>query len=109
MIDSAAPGMPRSPSSAARGALVGAAVALERRILAVLDHRHVEHARVLERAARQQRRRHRMPIVGDGDAAGGVQFGDVGELLRPSARATRRRSDRRARVRLPRPSAGSAR
>ena len=73
--------MPFSPSSAARAALVRAAFALERRILAVLDHRHAEHARVFERAPRQKRRRHRMPIVGHRDAAGGAQLGDVGQLL----------------------------
>ncbi len=62
-------------------ALVRAAIAFERRVLAVLDERHVEHAGVLERPARQQRRRHRMTIVRDGDASGSAQLGDVGELL----------------------------
>ena len=73
--------MPFSPSAAARGPSCAQPSALSDEVLAVLDHRHVEHARVLERAARQQRRRHRMTIVGDCDAAGGAQLGDVGELL----------------------------
>ena len=77
-------------------AFVRDAVALERLILAVLDDRHVEHAGVLERAAHQQRRRHRPAVVGDRDAAGRLQLGDVGELLALLTRATRRRSDRRA-------------
>ena len=60
---------------------VRAAVALERLIFAVLDHRHAEHAGVLERAPRQKRRRDRMPIVGHGDASRRAQLGDVGQLL----------------------------
>ena len=47
-------------------ALVRHTVAFERRILAVLDDRHPEHARVLHGAPQQQRRRHRAPIVGNG-------------------------------------------
>ena len=77
-------------------ALVRDAVALERLLFAVLDHRHVEHAGIFERAAHQQRRRHRPPIVGERHAAGLPQLGDVGELLARPGRATRRRSDRRA-------------
>ena len=62
-------------------AFVRAAVAFQRLIFAVLDHRHVEHARVLERAAREDRRRHRQPVIGHRHAAGLFQFGDVGELF----------------------------
>ena len=57
------------------------AVALERRILAVLDDRHSEHPGVLERAPQQDRRPDRMPVVCDGDAAGLAQIADVGEQL----------------------------
>ena len=77
-------GRARDAAQAERGrleALVRDAVALERRILAVVDDRQVEHARVLEGAPHDQRRRHRLAIVGDRDAPGGVQLGDVGELL----------------------------
>lgn len=62
-------------------ALVRAAVALEGRIFAVLDHRHVEHARVFERATREERRGHRMPIVGHRDTAGLAKLRNVGQLL----------------------------
>ena len=72
--------------------LVGDAVAFERRVLAMLDHRHVEHPRVLERAAHQQRRRHRMAVVADGDAAGVTQLGDVGQQL--ALRSLGHRADR---------------
>ena len=68
-------------------ALVRDAIALERGILAVVDDRQVEHARVLERAAHDQRARDRAPVVGDGHTPGGVQLGDVGELLARSTRA----------------------
>ena len=62
-------------------ALVRDAVALQRLLLAVLDDGHVEHARVLERPAHQQRRRHRTPVVGQRDAAGLLELGDIGQLL----------------------------
>jgi ribosomal protein S15P/S13E len=62
-------------------ALVRDAVALEGLFLAMFDHRHAEHRRVLERAAHQQRRRHRPPIVGDGDTARFPELGQIGELL----------------------------
>ena len=104
MIDSAAPGMPRRPSADGAEALVRDAVALERRILAVLDDRHVEHAGVLERAPHQQRRRHRPAVVGERDAAGGLQLADLGELLAAASPSTPRRSDRRARGPPPPPS-----
>ena len=57
---------------------VRAAITLERLIFAVLDHRHAEHARVLERTSRQKRRRDRVPIVGHRDASRRTQLGDVG-------------------------------
>ena len=92
MIDSATPGIPRSPSRDGEVPLVRDAVALERRILAVIDDRHVEHPRVLERAAHQQRRRDRPAVVGEGDAAGGLLLAELGELL--AARPDRHRADR---------------
>jgi hypothetical protein len=58
-------------------ALVRHAVAFERRVLAVLDDRHAEHAGVLQRASQEERRGHRMPVVGDGHAPGLLQLGDV--------------------------------
>ncbi len=73
-------------------AFVRHAVALERLLLAVLDDRQIEHAGVLERAPHQHRRRHRMPVVGQRDAAGLLQLGDVGELL--ALLAARDRADR---------------
>ena len=96
MIDSASPGMPRSPSAEAWKPLVRDAVALQRLLLAVLDHRHVEHARVLERAPHQQRRRHRTPVVGHRDAARLLAARRCRRAARPSGRARRRRSDTRA-------------
>ena len=77
-------GLARDPAEPERRRLVPFvrdAVALQRLLLAVFDHRDVEHARVFERAAHQQRRRHRMPIVGHGHTSRGFQLGDVGELL----------------------------
>jgi hypothetical protein len=47
----------------------------------VIDDRHVEHARVLERPAHQQRSRHRAAIIGDRHAPGLTKLRDVGELL----------------------------
>ena len=84
--------MPRSPSDGGVKSLVRHAVALERRILAVFDHRHAEHPGVLERPAQQQRGRHGMAVVGDGDAAGLLQLGDVGQQL--ALRPLRDRADR---------------
>ena len=73
-------------------ALVRDAVALERRVLAVVDDGHAEQARVLERAPHQQRRRHRPAVVGHGDAARLPQLAELGELL--ALRSTRDRADR---------------
>ena len=85
-------GNPAQPERRRVKAFVRDAVALERLLLAVLDDRHVEHARVLERAPHQHRRRHRMPVVGQRDAAGLLQLGDVGELL--ALLPARHRADR---------------
>ena len=68
------------------------AVALERRILAVIDDRHAEHAGVFERPAHQQRRRDRPAVVGERDAAGGLLLAELGQLL--AFRADRHRADR---------------
>ena len=92
MIDSASPGMPRRPSADAWKPSCATPSALQRLLLAVLDDRHVEHARVFERAAHQHRRRHRMPVVGQRDAAGLLQLGDVRELL--ALLTARHRADR---------------
>ena len=81
IIDSADAGNAAQAQRATRGALVRHAVALERRILAVIDDRHVEHPGVLERPAHQQRRRHRPAVVRERDAAGGAQLADLGQLL----------------------------
>ena len=56
----------------------------------------------LERAAREDRRRHRQPVVGDRDAAGRLELGDVGELL--ALLPARHRADRidARQARLPR-------
>jgi hypothetical protein len=56
-------------------------IALERRIFAVVDDRHFQHARVLERAPHDHRRPDRVPIVTDRDASGGVQLREIRELL----------------------------
>ena len=48
--------------------------------------------RVFERPPHQQRRRHRPPIVGDRDAAGVLELGDVGQLL--ALLPARHRADR---------------
>ena len=74
----------RNTAQAQRGRnrpLVRNAVALQGLVLAVLDHRHVEHAGVLKRAPRQQRRRDRQAIVSHGHATGFFQLGDVGEFF----------------------------
>ncbi len=84
-----------NPAQAERGgvvALVRDAIALERRILAVVDDRHAEHAGVLERAPHQQRRRDRPAVVGERDAAGGLLLAELGELL--ALRPERDRADR---------------
>ncbi len=84
--------MPRSPSDAARKPFVRDAVALERRILAVIDDRHAQHAGVLERPPHQQRRRHRPSVVGERHATGGLLRGELGELF--AARAHRHGANR---------------
>ena len=58
----------------------------------MLDHRHSEHARVLERAAQEDRGRHRMAVVGDRHAAGLAEVANVGEQL--AFRRPRHRADR---------------
>ncbi len=58
----------------------------------MFDDGHVEHARVLERASHQQRRRHRPAVVGNRDAARLLQLRDVGELFTPLP--SRDRADR---------------
>ena len=68
------------------------AIPLQGGIFAVVDDRHAEHARVLERAAHQERGRHRTPVVGHRHAAGGVQLTDIGHLLAP--RSARDGADR---------------
>ena len=92
ITDSATPGMPRSPSTRRHRALVRDAVALERRVLAVVDHRHAEHRRVFERPPHQQRRLDRPAVVGDRDAAGRAQVADLGQLL--ALRSDRDRANR---------------
>ena len=92
VIASAMPGMPFRPSDAATGPSWATPSPFKRRVLAVLDQRHVEHAGVLHRPAGQQRRRHRMAVVADRDAAGLLQLGDVGELL--AQLAARHRANR---------------
>ena len=85
----------RNPAQSQRRrvkAFVRDAVALQRLLLAVLDDRHVEHARVLQRAPHQHRGRHRMPVVGQRDAAGLLELGDVRELF--AFLAARDRADR---------------
>ncbi len=72
--------------------LVRHAFTLQRRIFAVFEHRHVEHARILQRAPHQQRRLHRPSIIGNADAAGRAQLRDVGELI--AVRALRDGADR---------------
>ncbi len=69
------------PERGGHRAFVDDAFALQRRVLAVFDERHAEHPGVLHGAAGQQRRRDGMAVVADGDAAGLLQFGDVGQLL----------------------------
>src|SRR5262249_19229426 len=62
-------GNPAQAEAARHGALVRDAVALERAVLAMLDDRHVEHRRVLERAPREERRRDRLAGFGSRDAS----------------------------------------
>jgi hypothetical protein len=83
-----------SPETEPRGmkSFVRHPVGLQRLLLAVLDHRHAEHERVFERAAHQQRCRHRVAVVGDRHASSLSQLGDVGQLL--ALLATRHRADR---------------
>ena len=81
MMDSASPGIPPQPERRCRKPFVGHALALQRLVFAVIDDRHVEHARVLERPAHQQRSSHRAAIIGDRHAPGLAELRDVGELL----------------------------
>ena len=71
------------------------ALALERRVLAVLDERHAEHAGVLHRAARQQRGRDRMAVVADAPRSRRASARRCRRAARPAARARPRQSDRR--------------
>ena len=57
------------------------AIPRERHVLAVVDHRHVEHRRVLERTSHQRRVGHGTSVVGHGDAARSPELADLGELL----------------------------
>ena len=58
----------------------------------MIDDRHAEHARVLERATHQQCGRNRPAIVGKRDAPGMSLFAELGELL--AFRSDRHRADR---------------
>ena len=64
MIDFGLAGNAPQAKRRGREAFVRDAVALERLLLAVFDDRQVEHRRVFERAAHQQRRRDGTPVVG---------------------------------------------
>ena len=73
-------------------ALVRDTVALERRILAMVDHGNAAHRRVLERTTHQQCRQDRLPIVGHRHAAGRLEIRNLGEVLAP--RSDRHGADR---------------
>ena len=90
--DSATPGMPAQSERRGVEPFVRDPVALERRILAVLDDWQAEHAGVFERPAHQQRGRDRPAIVREGDAAGRLLFAELGQLL--AFRSNRHRPDR---------------
>ena len=74
-------GNPAQPEGRGLKALVCDAIALQRRVFAVLNQRYVEHAGVLERPAHQQRRRHRMPVVADRHTPRLPQLRNVGQQL----------------------------
>jgi hypothetical protein len=69
------------PEHRGNGPLVRRSSGLQRRVLAMIDDRNVEHRGVFQRAAHQQRRRDRPAIVGDGDAAGVSQVADFRQLF----------------------------
>ena len=81
MIDSASPGMPRRPSADAWKPSCATPSPLSVCSSQCSITGMSNMLRVLERAPHQQRRRHRPAIVGQRDAAGLLQLGDVGELL----------------------------
>ena len=83
---------PAQPQDRSVMTFVRDAVARERDVLAVVDDRHVEHRRVLERASHQRRVGHRTSVVGHRDTAGGPELADLGELL--TRLALRDRTDR---------------
>jgi hypothetical protein len=68
------------------------AVTFERRIFAVIDDWRNQHARVFQCTTHQQRRCNRSAIVGKRDAACGLLFAKLGELL--SRRSQRHCADR---------------
>ena len=74
------------------GSLVHGSASRETRILAVLDDRHSEESRVLERPAQKRAVREPLSIVGDGDRAGHPHLAELGQL--PSALSLGDRADR---------------
>ena len=81
MTSSATRGQPRSPRRVLTRALVHLRALGERVILGVLDERQVERARVLERAAHDVAARDAAAVVADGDGAGVLEVGHLGERL----------------------------
>ncbi len=69
------------PEPGSRRSLVHVGEGRERMILAVLDDRHVEHARVLQRASHDAGRHDAHAIVADADRAGLAQLGHLRQLL----------------------------
>ena len=76
---------PAQPHRRGTIAFVGHAVPLQRRIFTVIDNRHAEHSRILERPPHQQGRRHRPPVIRERDAASGFLRAKLRELFAPRA------------------------
>ncbi len=81
MMASPTAGLPRSPRTVGDRPLVHCRSLGQGRLLAVVDHRKVEGARVLERAAHHPRAGHRVAVVRHGHAAGLAQVAVLGQLL----------------------------
>ena len=81
VISSATAGMPRRPSSHAHEPFVHHAAARQVQVLAVAQHRLVEHPAVFERPPHDLGADDRRAVVGEGDRPALDQPADLGQLL----------------------------
>ena len=82
----------RQPEQRAPVAFVHDAVADEIVILAMIEHRHADHARIFDRAAHQLVILHAMAVIGDRDDAGLRERADRRQLFARRGLSRSRRS-----------------